>query len=127
MSNNIKWKIIKIDVSEENQIIPIDYKLPNDITKCKGIYLSIKELLKTKSYITKVGELSLSFNSRQIYPLHFVSDYDTHQNHKKEFLPLDCDIETNKSISGFYLDYATIKDFTGKFSPYTLLIYLECY
>ena len=124
---NIKWEIIQIKVEKENQIIPIDFKLANDIEVCEGIYLSIKERLDTEeSSISQAGELSLSFNAKQIHPLHFTAEYNKDLSDKKKSLQLDCELETNKNITGFYIDYARIIDQKGKFLPYTLSIYLEC-
>ena len=126
-SNNVKWEIIQIKVEKENQIIPIDFKLPNEIRTCNGIYISVKELLDTKeSYISQVGELSLSFNAKQIHPLHFTAEYNTDLSNKKRSLKLNCELESNKNITGFYVDYATMTNKKGKFLPYSLSIYLEC-
>ena len=124
---NIKWEIIQIKVENKNQIIPIDFKLSNDIDVCEGIYLSVKERIITKdNYIPQVGELSLSFNAKQLHPLHFTAEYNTDLSDKKKSLQLNCELETNKNITGFYIDYGKIRDRKGKFLPYTLSIYLEC-
>lgn len=127
MKPNIKWEIIKIRVKDENQIIPIDFKLANDIEQCKGIHLSIKELSDTgKNFIPQVGELSLSINAKQEHPLHLSTEYNIDFQSKKESLKLNLEIEPNKNITGFYLDNAKIKNRDNIFLPYTLLIYLEC-
>ncbi len=124
---NIKWEIIQIKVEKKNQIIPIDFKLANDINVCEGIYLSIKERLDTKeSFIPQAGELSLSINAKQLHPLHFTAEYNKDLSDKKESLQANCELETNKNITGFYIDYERITDKKGKFLPYTLSIYLEC-
>jgi len=124
---NIKWEIIQIKVEKENQIIPIDFKLANEIKACNGIYLSVNELLNTNdNYISQVGELSLSINAKQLHPLHFTADYNKDLSDKKESLKLNCELESNKNITGFYIDYANVVDRKKQFLPYTLSIYLEC-
>ena len=124
---NIKWEIIQIKVEKKNQIIPIDFKLANEIKACNGISLSVKELLNTNdNYISQVGELSLSINAKQIHPLHLTVQYSKDLSDKKESLKLNCELESNKNITGFYIDYANLVDRKKQFIPYTLSIYLEC-
>ncbi len=125
--DNMKFKIFEIEVSEENQIIPIDFKLSNDIDSCSGILLSVKEFLDLQtSTITQLGELSLMFNAKAIHPIHINAEYTKDLNHKKEFLELNCNIESNTNITGFYTDYGKTKESKKSFLPYTLKIYLLC-
>ena len=125
---NIKWKIISIEVSEENQIIPMDFKLAKDIVKCSGVYLSVREFVNTpQNTIPQIGELSLMFNAKSKHPLHFTAAYSKDISDKKETLKLDCDIKANTNIAGFYIDYAQMRNETKEFQPYTLSIYLQCY
>ena len=126
--SDIKWKIISIEVSEENQIIPIDFKLANDIIKCTGVYLSVREFVNTpENTIPQIGELSLMFNAKSKHPLHFIAAYTKNLSDKKETLKLNCDIKANANIAGFYIDYAQMRNETREFQPYTLSIYLKCY
>jgi hypothetical protein len=125
---NIKWKIISIEVSEENQIIPIDFKLANDIGLCKGVYLSVRQNINTpQNSIPQIGELSLMFNAKSKHPLHITASYSKDLSSKKKTLELNCNIESNTNITGFYIDYAQMKDEEREFQPYTLSIYLQCY
>ena len=124
-SKNVKWGIIKIEVEQANQIVPIDFKLANNIKYCNGIYISVKELLDTEeNYISQIGELSLSFNTKQIHPLHFTAEYNKDLSDKKESLKLDSEMKANKNITGFYIDYSTSLNNKGDFLPYSLSIYL---
>ena len=124
---NTNWQIISFKVEKENQIIPINFKLPNEVNTCNGIYISVKERLDTKdNFISQVGEISLSFNAKQLHLLHFTADYNKDLSNKKKSLKLDCEIHSNKNISGFYIDYAKLTDNTDSFLPYSISIYLEC-
>ena len=126
--SSIKWKIISIEISEENQIIPIDFKLANDIAKCSGVYLSVRENINTpQNSIPQIGELSLMMNAKSKHPLHFTAAYSKDLSNKKETLKLNCSIESNTNIAGFYIDYAKMKNEAREFQPYTLSIYLQCY
>jgi len=119
-----KWKIFDFVITEENQILPIDIKLPKDVKVCKGVILSVKEFMKI-SYTdnTQLGELSLQFNARKLHPLHLNLHYQKDLTNKKQALKLDCKIEDNQSITGFYMDYGLVP----KLMPYTVKLYLECY
>jgi len=124
---NIKWEIVQVQVKKENQIIPIDIKLPDEIDVCEGIYLSIPEKLNTlKSFISQAGELSLSFNAKQKHLLHFTAEYNKDLSDKKKSIKLNCQLENNKNITGYYIDYANVKGENNRFLPYTLSIYFEC-
>jgi hypothetical protein len=123
----IKLRVISIEVSEENQIVPIDFKLANDIDSCKGIFVTVKEYLDTPSiHIPQIGELSLMFNAKTKHPIHLTAEYTKSPFHKKEFLDLNCKIEPNANITGFYTDYGKTKNRENLFLPYTLVIYMAC-
>ncbi len=125
--DNMKLKIFKVEIAEENQIIPIDFKLPNNISRCIGIYISVKEYLAIdKEEISPLGELSLMFNAKAVHPLHITAEYTKDLLHKKDFLELDCKIEANTNITGFYSDYGNTKEGEKRFLPYTLQIYMMC-
>ncbi len=127
IEGNMKFKIFKIEVSEEKQIIPIDFKLSNDIESCEGIYISVKELLNIQtSTIPQLGELSLMLNAKAKHPIHFTTEYSEKLDHKKEFLKLNCDIVSNTNITGFYTDYGKTKESEKRFLPYTIQVYLMC-
>ncbi len=123
----LKIKIVQIAVSEEHQIIPIDFKLANDIDSCKAMFVSVKEYLDISSNsVPQVGELSLLFNAKAKHPIHITAEYTKQPFHKKEFLKLDCQIEPNANITGFYTDYGKTKNRENIFLPYTLVIYMAC-
>jgi len=126
-SEEHKLQLIKVEIKEEKQLIPIDFKLAQNLKHCKGIFFSVKEYLDIQSdTIPQVGELSLLFNAKAIHPLHFTVEYTKNLLHKKEFLALDCDLEPNSNITGYYLDYGKTKAIENQFLPYTLTIYLAC-
>ena len=123
----LKIRIFQIAVSEEHQIIPIDFKLANDIDRCKAVFISVKDYLDTPSaHIPQVGELSLMFNAKTKHPIHITAEYTKQPFHKKELLKLDCPIEPNTNITGFYTDYGKTKNRENRFLPYTLVIYMAC-
>lgn len=122
------WKIIQFDVTEANDIVQIEGKLPAHLTKCKGIYFSIKNYLDTAiSEIPEAGEISLRFNSRKTHPVHDTIGYSKVPTGKRPvFKKLSQKLLPNQSITGFYLDYGKTNDRYGQFKPYTVNIYFEC-
>ena len=122
------WKIIQFDVTEPYDIVCIDGKLPAHLTKCKGIYFSIKNYLDTAiSEIPEAGEISLLFNSRKTHPVHDTIGYSKVPTVKRPvFKKLSQMLLPNQTITGFYLDYGKVLDRRGHFLPYTVNIYFEC-
>ncbi len=121
------WRIIKIEVKHENEIIPIDYKLANNIGNCQGIHLAVSNYLNTKSsYIPQIGEISLVLNAKTDHPLHFTAEYNKDLSAKTKVLKLESDIKSNTNITGFYKDYGKTRDNEGVFLPYTISLYLRC-
>lgn len=122
------WKIIQFDVTESNDIIRIDGKLPAHLNKCKGIFFSVKNYLDTRlSEIPELGEISLRFNSRKTHPVHDTIAYSKVPIGKRpEFKKLSQKLLPNQPVTGYYLDYGKAVTRGGVFLPYTVNIYFEC-
>jgi hypothetical protein len=112
-----KWVIIPVKVLA-GKITPIDFKIPANVVSCDGVILSVLQPISSGDF-RRIGELSMTINTRQVHPMQMVLDYYSKAtSHKTQPLPLDEPLHEGSIIGGFY------RDFSGK--NYTLNIYLAC-
>lgn len=124
---NSRWKTIHVSVSENKQIVPIEFKMPSEIECVKGIMVSVKESLETKKeVINQIGELSLLLNSRIDQLIHILTSYKKPPAFTNEVMKVNAKIGKNRNISGFYIDNGYALDEQNNFIPYTLNIHLLC-
>lgn len=122
-----RFIIIPVKVNSPGQVIQIDKKIPANLLRCNGIFVTVKGFLNTAGEIQRMGEVSLLFNSGKTHPYHHTVGYKkTALDTRKLFSELSEDLIPNYRVRGFYSDYGTSHNNIGVFLPYSVNIYLEC-
>lgn len=123
----LKYVIVPIHITNENQIVVFEKRLSANIVSCSGILASVKGHLKTGHDVQHIGEISLLLNTGQVHPLHhFAGFYNFPLKKCNRFMQIKERISQGAKISGFYMDAGTAIDEKGVFIPYQLNIYLKC-
>ncbi len=117
----MSWAIIKAEIKRPLQVVVFDQKLSPHWVACTGIICSITDKLPDDNKIN--GEISLSFNSKKIHPVHLeVTSYANPIGNHNKAHALDESLIPNTLLTGYYMD-KTQDDY---FYPYLLQIYLKC-
>ena len=127
--NNLvrRFFILPVVVEVALQIVKIDIKLPAHMKICKGIHVSVRDCLCNPKDTPQIGELSLSFNSAQVHPIHCMVDFKKKAlNNKNSFIEIEEELIPNYSITGYYRDFGKILFITPYPSPYYMKIYFDC-
>lgn len=124
---NLKWKKQQISITEANQLIQLDFHLPSDVKKVRGVLITINDdLSSVNSEILHLGELSLSFNNKNINPIHTMVSYYKNPNNKKQSLLLDIEVEKGQIVSGYFIDNGKSITREDVHLNYSVNVYLEC-
>lgn len=122
-----RFVILPISISKANEIVVIDKSLSASIINCTGIFAAVVGHLQTSRDIQHVGEISISFNSGRVHPLHHSVGYHDKPLQKcNRFMQIRENISPGVKVCGFYQDAGTAIDEKGIFFPYQINIYLKC-
>ena len=127
LSPRFFWKILELNITEENQIIQIDESLSQTIEQLVSVAIHCVPSETLSQNIHDVGELSLSINSAADHLLNMDTYYTPllHDDSAPRLILMRT-LTKARQIKGYYRDHARMRNSRNEFVPYTLKIMFDC-
>ena len=124
---DIKWEVLKFDVSQIGQIIQFEKKLAKHIDIIEAISLMAIPSVKLDADVVECGELSLNMNNTKDNVLHTTIGFSKDLPIEiEQSLSINEQVQSNTIITGYYRDSMQMIDQYREFMPYSIKVILKC-
>lgn len=125
---NIRYSIIRLEVTRPGQVVEISQRLPAHVNRCTGYLSRHTQGIISGRDLPEIGLLALEFNSRKQLFINDVIGYEAELGDVPSYVNVDIPLINGQLVTGYYLDTRKIdsKLLNKEFTPYKVSVYLRC-
>jgi hypothetical protein len=126
---DIRYSIIRLEVTHHGQVVEISHKLPSHVNRCTGYLSRHTQGIISGVDLPEIGLLALEFNSRKQLYINDVIEFEAAPGIIPLYRDIDIPLINGQLVTGYYLDTRRVdsKALLNKmFTPYKVSIYLRC-